>query len=71
MRSNAGDVKIVAKFRKDESLPFGVMQVCAKCVGLLYDDVNCGSETQKTGNLRNVHLQMIAFCSKSFDAPTS
>ena len=46
MHSNAGDIKIVAKFGKDESLPFGVMQVCAKCAGLLYDGVNCGSETQ-------------------------
>ena len=46
MPPNAGDIKIVAKFGKDESLPVGVMQVCAKCAGLLYDGVNCGSETQ-------------------------
>ena len=46
MRSNACDIKTVAKFGKDESLPFGVMQVCAKCTGLLYDGVNCDSETQ-------------------------
>ena len=41
--SNADDIKIVPKFGKYESLPFGVMQVCAKCAGLLYDVVNCCS----------------------------
>ena len=35
MHSNADDIKIVAKFGKDESLPFEVMQVCAKCAVLL------------------------------------
>ena len=43
MRSKADDIKIVAKFGKDESLPFGVMQVCANYTGLLYDVVNCCS----------------------------
>ena len=43
MHSNADDIKMVAKFGKDESLPFGVMQVCAKYAGLLYDVVNCCS----------------------------
>ena len=43
MRSNADDSKIVAKFGKGESLPFGVMQVSAKCAGLLNDAVNCCS----------------------------
>ena len=43
MRSNADDIKIVAKFGKDESLPCGVMQVCAKYAGFLYDVVNCCS----------------------------
>ena len=28
MRASADDIKIVAKLGKDESLPFGVMQVC-------------------------------------------
>ena len=35
IRANADDIKIVAKFDKDESLPFEVMQVCAKCAVLL------------------------------------
>ena len=43
MCSNADDIKIVAKFVKGESLPFGIMQVCVKCAGLLYDVVNCCS----------------------------
>ena len=43
MRSNVDDIKIVAKFGKDESLPFGVTQVYAKCAGLLNDVVNCDS----------------------------
>ena len=51
MRSNDGDIKIVAKFGKDESLPFGVLEVCAKCPGLLYDGVNCGFETQNIDTL--------------------
>ena len=42
MCSDADDIKIVAKFGKGKSLPFGVMQVCAKGTGLLYD-VNCSS----------------------------
>ena len=46
LHSNADDIKIVAKFGKDENLAFGVMQVCAKCTCLLYDVVNCGSATQ-------------------------
>ena len=33
MRSKADDIKIVAKFGKDESLPFEVMQVCANYTG--------------------------------------
>ena len=33
MFSNADNIKIVAKFGKDLSLPFEVMQVCAKCAG--------------------------------------
>ena len=36
------DIK-VAKFGKDESLPIGVIHVCAKCVGMLYDVIYCGS----------------------------
>ena len=43
VHSNADDIKIVAKFGKDKSLSFGVMQVCVKCAGLIYDVVNCCS----------------------------
>ena len=80
MRANADDIKIVPKFGKDTSLPFGVMQMCAKCACLLYDVVNCCSLNKlltekvlkhKHGNLRNIHLQITAFCSKSFDELTS
>ena len=70
MYSNADDIKIVAKLGKGESLPFGVMQVCVKWAYLLYDVVNWCSLRRfcntKHGNLRTFHLQMTAFCSKSF-----
>ena len=51
-------VYIVAKLGKDESLPFGEMQVFAKCVGLLYDAVKQivnweGSETQNRETKEN------------------
>ena len=36
MRANADNIKIFAKVGKDKSLPFGLMQGCDKCVGLLY-----------------------------------
>ena len=76
MHSNADNIKIVAKLGKGKSLPFGVMQVCAKCACLLYDVVKSCSELRRFwntnhGNLRNFHLQMTAFCSKSFGALTS
>ena len=45
MHSNADVIKIVAKLGKGEILPFGVMQVCAKCACLFYDVVNCCSLT--------------------------
>ena len=60
MRASADDIKLVAKLGNDESLPFGVMQVCGSLNKLWTEKFL----KHKTGKPKKLSPKVTAFCCK-------